>query len=466
MRARFVRAPIISTHRPIEQERITDMKQNKKSYRLTSFVLLLGILIVSLSSCSLLGQGLISLGDGSSANTTTPVVNADTNDPNDETTVSGSVGGTSVTIVGSEESSVAYAAAQGLRSAVSIYCTFETTVGGGSFWNPTPTKQTYYTTGSGVIYTLSADGSAFIITNHHVVYDSSSNTSNHISDKIYVYLYGMENEAYAVPASYVGGSANYDIAVLHVEKSEVLKSAYASGSAAAVTIGNSDRVFPGTTTIAIGNPSATDLGGLSVTKGIVSVDSEYITMTASDNSGEVSFRVIRTDTPVNAGNSGGGLYNDKGELIGIVNAKITSSEIESIGYAIPSNVARAIADNIIDYCYGKDCESVMRGLLGVTITTTAYSTTYDTESGMLVRAEEISVYEVGSGGLAEGILKANDVIKSITIGDKTVTVSRQHHLIDAMLDVRVGDTVSILIVRDGTEMTVSTTITENCLKEY
>ena len=458
------------------------MKRNKGYTRFGSIVLILSILLLSLSlvSCSPFSFGLISLGDGTPSETSGQTVNttpggslanpsgggAGSSNSSGSGNSSGSSGGTNVTIIGDGTDNVAVAVAQGLCSAVSIYCTFEKTVLGGSFWNPQPTTQTYYTTGSGVLYTLDADGSAFILTNHHVVYDAGSTTANGVSDTIYVYLYGMENEAYAIPATFVGGSANYDIAVLRVEKSAVLKNAYASGSAAAVSIGDSDMVFPGMTTIAIGNPSATDLGGLSVTKGIVSVDSEYITMVASDNSGEVSFRVIRTDTPVNSGNSGGGLYSDKGELIGIVNAKITSSEIESIGYAIPSNVARAIADNIIDYCYQKDCESVMRGLLGVTITTTAYSTVYDTESGMLVRSEEISVHEVTAGGLAENILKAGDVVKSITIGERTVTVSRQHHLIDAMLDVRIGDKVSMVIVRGGTEMTVTTTITEDCLAAY
>lgn len=363
---------------------------------------------------------------------------------------------------------IAYAAAAGLRSAVSVYCTFETTSGGTGFWNPTPSTQTYYTAGSGVLYQLDTNGNAFVITNYHVVYDSNSNTENHISDTIYLYLYGMENNAYAIPATYVGGSANYDIAVLHVSQSKILKEAVEQGSAAAITVGNSDALTPGMTTIAIGNPSASeaDLGGLSVTQGIVSVDSETITMTASDNSGEVSFRVIRTDAAVNSGNSGGGMFNERGELIGIVNAKISNSSVENIGYAIPSNVVRAVADNIIDYCYGKDCESVMRGILGISITIDSYSTVYDSETGLLIRCEKVSVYEVTAGGLGEAILRAGDVIQSITIGEKTVSVTRQHHLIDAMLDVRVGDTVSIVVVRNGTEQTVSTTITQDCLTAY
>ena len=443
------------------------MKQ--KTIKLTSLVLLLFVLFTSitLTSCNSWSN---TDGTADTTNTTDTTDETDTSDDTDdiEQATNQTITNNNITITGDGTENIAYATASGLRSAVSIYCTFETTYGGTNPWNPTPSTQSYYTTGSGVIYQLEADGSAFIVTNHHVVYDSSSNTDNHISDKIYIYLYGLEDEAYAIPATYVGGSANYDIAVLRVDKSEVLKDAVATGAAAAITVANSDELTPGMTTIAIGNPSAsdTDLGGISVTKGIVSVDSEYITMTASDNSGQVQFRVIRIDAPVNSGNSGGGLFNDEGELIGIVNAKISSSSVENIGYAIPSSVVRAIADNIIDYCYGKDCESVMRGILGITIETSAYSTAYDTETGLLVRYEEISVHEVTTGGLGESILKAGDVIKSITIGDKTVTVTRQHHLIDAMLDVRVGDTVSIVIVRDGTEQTVSTTITEDCLTEY
>ncbi len=371
-----------------------------------------------------------------------------------------------ITITGNNTNNVTYATAKGLRSAVSIYCTFEKNSGGSSYWNPNPSAQTYYTTGSGVIYEIDQTGSAFIVTNHHVVYDSSSNTDNGISNKIYVYLYGLEKEAFAIPATYVGGSANYDLAVLRVDNNEVLKEAYQSGAAAPVSIGNSDLIYPGQTTIAIGNPSADELGGISVTSGIVSVDSEYITMTSITGSGEVQFRVIRTDAPVNSGNSGGGMYNDSGELIGIVNAKISSSDIENIGYALPSNVVRAIADNIIDYCYGKDCESVMRGLLGITVQVSEYDTYYDTETGLLVRKEEISVYEVSEGGLGEAILKAGDIVKSITIGETTISITRQHHLIDAMLDVRVGNMVSLVIVRNGTEKTVSTTITEDSLSAY
>ncbi len=432
-----------------------------KALKLTSLLLLLLMMIstVGLSSCGYLtySDPLDALGASSSEESTEP---ADASDTEGSGLGTGDTIQNTVTVTGDNTNSVTYATAKGLRSAVSIYCTFETTYGGTSYWNPKPSTQTYYTTGSGVIYQIDENGNAFIVTNHHVVYDSSSNTSNGISEKIYIYLYGLEDESHAIAATYVGGSANYDLAVLYVENDDVLKEAYTSGAAAAVTVANSDEVYPGQTTIAIGNPSSDELGGISVTSGIVSVDSEYITMTSGTGSGEVSFRVIRTDAPVNSGNSGGGMYNDSGELIGIVNAKITSSDIENIGYALPSNVVRAVADNIIDYCHGQDCESVMRGLLGITIQVSDYDTYYDINTGLLVREEEITVYEITAGGLGEAILKVGDVVKSITVGGRTVSVTRQHHLIDAMLDVRVGDTVSLLIVRDGEELTVDANITE------
>lgn len=350
---------------------------------------------------------------------------------------------------------VSHAAAQGLRSVVSVYASFKSN----SMWGSGSSSA-----GSGVIYRLDAEtGSAFIITNYHVVYNSGSRTSGGISNEINLYLYGMESEEYAIPAVYVGGSANYDIAVLYAENSDILKKAASSGSVAAATVADSDTIAAGQTAIAIGNPEA---GGISVTTGIVSVDSEYITMTASDGMSQVEFRVIRIDTAVNSGNSGGGLFGASGELIGIVNAKISSSDVENIGYAIPSNVARAIADNIIDYCYGTDCETVMRGILGITVAVNELSTAYDTETGLLVRKEKICVYEVSAGGLGEEILREGDIVLSITVGGKTTEVTRQHHLIDAMLDVRVGDNVTIQILRDGEEQTVSATITEDCLTAY
>ena len=440
------------------------------------------VLSISLSSCSLLpleslfaeetvsGASVnfdsMAVQNESSANTT---ASTEKTEPSEESSaeeneketdsVQQIIQNNTVTIVGGQ-TNVAYAAASGLRSAVSVYCFYTQTTGGNSFWTPTPTTKTYYSAGSGVIYTLEEGGSAFVVTNFHVVYDGSSDSADGISEEIYLYLYGMESDKYAIPATFVGGSAKYDLAVLRVEQSEILKAAMASGSAIAATVGDSDSLMPGQTSIAIGNPASEDLEGLSVTCGVISVDSEYIVMNAVDNSGEAEFRVIRIDTPVNPGNSGGGLYNDKGELIGIVNAKTVITNVESIGYAIPSNVVRAVADNIIDHCYGKDCKRVMRGTLGISVAVTGLSTYYDSDLGVLRCCEEISVYEVTAGGLGAEILQAGDLILSITVGNRTVEVTRQHHLIDAMLDARIGAEISLKILRNGETLTVSTVITE------
>ena len=414
------------------------MKKNR--VRLSALICTVALLF-SLSSCGLLSLGGIS-GD--------EYYNVTNND---------------ITING-DKGSTAYASSKGLMSAVSVYCTFEVQTGGGSFWNPTPTVKTYYTTGSGVIYKLENDGSAFIITNYHVVYNDASLTNDGISDSIFLYLYGMENQKYAINAYYVGGSAKYDIAVLRVDKSGILQNAIASGAATAVTVGNSDDLTPGQHTLAIGNPSSSNLGGISVTEGIVSVDSEYITMTASDNSGEVSFRVIRTDTAINSGNSGGGMYNMDGELVGIVNAKISSSSIENIGYAIPSSVASAVADNIIDNCYEKENHSVRCVLLGITLSVSDQSTYYNTETGTIRKSETVEITDIVSGQLADGVLKAGDKIIKLTIADRSVEITRLHHFIDLMLYARVGDTITVEYERNGSSMSASFTVLEENVFDF
>lgn len=342
------------------------------------------------------------------------------------------------------------AATQGLRSAVSVYCLYN--------------GETSASIGAGVIYKLDPEsGSAFIITNFHVVYSDSVKNENKIIEDIRIYLFGLEYIDYAIPATFVGGSPNNDIAILHVENSELIKSCYESGSIRPITVANSDTITPGQKAIAVGNPEA---GGISVTEGVVSVVSERTSLGAINGLNNVEVRVIRIDTAVNSGNSGGGLFNSKGELIGIVNAKIKRDGVENIGYAIPSNVVRAIADNIIHHCYGTNCKTAMRGMLGVTITIGSIATSYDEETQTIVVTQSIIVNDVVSGGLADGILKPGDIIRGLSINGRKVAVSMQHHLIDAMFDVRVGDTVEITVIRDGSEMTVSTVITEDCLVEY
>lgn len=365
-------------------------------------------------------------------------------------------------VVNSEKSNISAASAKGLSNAVSISCKFKTTVQTGG-WRPgssnTSTKE-YGTSGSGVIYKLDKElGDAFIITNYHVVYDASSNSENGISEDIRVYLYGSEFESNAIEATYVGGSLYYDIAVLRIEDSEILK----NSSATAVEIADSDKISVGESAIAIGNAQGY---GISASLGIVSVDSEYITMTAADEKTSVSFRVMRIDTAVNSGNSGGGLYDGNGKLMGIVNAKIVEDGVENIGYAIPSNVAVSIAENIIDYCFEKDTERVQRASVGIKVSATSSKAVYSAETGGYEIKETVAVYEISKNSLAEGLLEIGDVLVSVKINDEIIEITRQHQAIDMMVDVRVGDIVTFNILRDGEEKSVSLTITENCLTEY
>ncbi len=335
------------------------------------------------------------------------------------------------------ESDIANATTKGLQSAVTVLLD-------GSI------------SGSGVIYRMDKSaGDAFIITNYHVVYDSYR---GRVSNDLSVYLYGAEYESLAIPAEYVGGSMYYDIAILQIEDSERLRNAPA---AATVELADSDLTSVGTEAIAVGNPRGL---GLSATYGIVSVDSESITMKAADDYTTVSLRVLRIDTAVNNGNSGGGLYDAQGKLIGIVNAKISSASVENIAYAIPSNVVRAVADNIIDHCYGTPLMTVQRCTLGISITITDSSAVINTETGGLSIVETVVISSDVTSGPAKDQLKRNDVLQSIKIGDgEARAITRSYHAVDAMLDARVGDTVEITVRRANGTVTASFTVTEAML---
>ena len=345
------------------------------------------------------------------------------------------------------------AAARGLLSAVSISSVFDVTVSYSSGWGKPATT---YTTkkqsfGAGVIYSLDKErGDAYIITNYHVVYCNGADTEDDISDEISVFLYGKEYIDYAIPASYVGGSVNYDIAVLKVKSNDVLR----ESNAQAATFADSNNVSVLDTAIAIGNPEG---GGISATVGAVNIESEELSMTSIDGNGTMELRVIRTDAAVNGGNSGGGLFNDKGEVIGIVNAKMTDTSIDNIGYAIPSNVAKYVADNIIYYdnqSESNDC--VYRVILGVNVSISDATAEYDAETGKIQKLETVVVASVVEGGIAVGKLQAGDVVKSVTVDGVKYEIIRTYNVVDVMLTARKHSSISFEVVRGGE--TVSVTI--------
>jgi len=177
--------------------------------------------------------------------------------------------------------------------------------------------------GSGFI--VSSDG--YVITNFHVIEDAS---------KITVTLY----DGTSYDAAIVGYDESNDIAVLKVDAQDLQY----------VTLGSSDSLTVGEDVVAIGNP----LGELtfSLTKGVVSALDREITLSSG-----VTMKLIQTDCSINSGNSGGALFNMKGEVIGITNAKYSSSSssstasIDNIGFAIPIDSVRTITEGIIEKGY-------------------------------------------------------------------------------------------------------------------
>jgi serine protease Do len=214
------------------------------------------------------------------------------------------------------------------------------------------------------------------------------------------------------------------------------------------------------TAIAIGNPEG---NGISATVGYVNVDSEYITMTGADGVTEVRFRVIRTDAAVNNGNSGGGLFNHKGELIGIVNAKMSTSTVDNIGYAIPSNVALYVANNIKHYCDGTDKECVYKCRIGITVTADKSYSEYDADTGKIYKKEIVKVISVTEGEAADGIIKANDILRAITIDGKSYTIDRSFKVVDSMLNAREGSSITVEVEREGQTLYLNIPITSDCL---
>lgn len=306
--------------------------------------------------------------------------------------------------------------------------------------------------GSGVFYKVDKkSGDAYVITNYHVIYTDGYG----VADEISLYLYGMELSSYAITATLLGGSIDYDIAVLKVEDSEVLKNSYAT----ATTLGDSDLVRVFDCVYAVGNAEG---DGMSATKGIVSVESESLQLEGADGS-IISLRVMRIDAAVNHGNSGGGLYNENGELVGIVSAKDVSADVDNMGYAIPSNLTKLLVENIIDNCDGDKNTSVKKALLGITITAYVSGLSIDPETGDVSQVDLVEVVEVTKGSLAYGKVEVGDTINSITVNGVTRQVTKIHHVTDFMLAAREGHIVSLNLTRNGKTVILSFQITDDTI---
>ena len=271
--------------------------------------------------------------------------------------------------------------------------------------------------GSGVI--ISSDG--YILTCAHVVSGASQITVT-IGDTDYT-------------ATVVGEDDTSDVAVLKID---------ATGLTPA-TVGDSDSLSVGDSVLAVGNPLG-ELGG-TVTSGIVSALNRSVTIQGTSSTNTMS--LIQMDASVSPGNSGGGLFNMNGELIGLVNAKSSSSDAEGLGFAIPINDAIQVAQDLLENGYVSG-----RPYMGITYIAV---TDAQTAAQFNVNAYGVYVVDVVQGGPADKAgLKAGDRIVSIDGNE----IAQKDDLGTLMQQHTAGDTLSITVARDGQMQTVSLTLGE------
>ena len=271
--------------------------------------------------------------------------------------------------------------------------------------------------GSGVI--ISSDG--YILTCDHVV-SGASNITVTIGDKDYT-------------ATVVGEDSTSDIAVIKVD---------ADGLTPAI-VGDSDKLAVGDNVLAVGNPLG-ELGG-TVTSGIVSALNRSVSIQSSSSVNTMS--LIQMDASVSPGNSGGGLFNMNGELVGIVNAKSSDSDAEGLGFAIPVNDAVKVAQELLENGYVTG-----RPYLGISY----YAVTdAQTAAQLGVNAYGVYIVEVVKGGPADKAgLQAGDRIVSVDGSE----VATQSDLGTLMQDHKAGDTIEITVARGGQMQTVNVTLGE------
>jgi len=277
-----------------------------------------------------------------------------------------------------------------------------------------------YTTGgagSGVI--ISQDG--YIITNAHVILDENM---QNVADTVTVRLtsgeeYKAEVECY---------DADEDIAIIKID---------ASGLTPA-RVGDSDKLVVGEELVIVGNPLG-ELGG-SVSNGIVSATEREIQV------GGVTMHLIQTNAAVNPGNSGGGMFNMKGQLVGIVNAKSSGSGIEGLGFAIPINQALTVTEQLLTYGYVRG--KPMIGVSFEDVSGSNYFFYYSVKAGVYVRSL--------TKGMNDDVLKEGDRI--IAVNGEEISSSEDIKAI--IYASNIGDKLTFQLYRDNKLMEVEVTCYE------
>jgi len=269
--------------------------------------------------------------------------------------------------------------------------------------------------GSGFI--ISTDG--YILTNHHVIDDADSITVSLFDGSTY-------------DAALIGYDESNDIAVLKVDAENL----------SPVILGDSDQLNVGDQVLAIGNP----LGELtfSLTSGLVSAMDREVTLSST-----VTMNLIQTDCAINSGNSGGALFNLYGEVIGVTNAKYSSSSsseasIDNIGFAIPINSIRSIVESIIEKGY------IASPYIGVSVLDVSE------EMQLYGIPKGIAIQSVSEGSPAEAAgIKTGDVITAVN----GISLD-SNALVDFVSSSGIGDELTLSLYRQGENLTVTVTVGE------
>ncbi len=294
-----------------------------------------------------------------------------------------------------------------MPSVVSISCKTKMNY---STWPGYYTVQEVPSSGSGIIIGEN-DDELLIVTNNHVVEDATEVSVSFIDDEV-------------CEATVKGTDASVDIAVVSVDKDKIKKETAEKIKLAA--IGDSDKLRVGETAIAIGNAMGY---GQSVTLGCVSALNREVTIE------NVTYTAIQTDAAINPGNSGGALVNAKGELIGINSAKLASTQVEGIGYAIPISKVMPIIEALMKKEFVPESEKGYLGITGKTVTEQIRQM-YDAPYGVIISVVEGT--PVDKAGLVD-----YDIITKIDgIEMKTI-----EELIDYIGSKKKGDEVEITYER-------------------
>ncbi len=341
---------------------------------------------------------------------------------------------------------------EALLSSAKVYCEFTQSNRG--------SKETAVYLGSAVLYEKNSDYTYFI-TNYHVIYNKNALETGKTAKKIVCYLYGSEGNPtatenkdangctvyeygdYAIECELVGGSVTADIAVIRARTSDVL----------AINDGVKEIEFAsgykvGETAIAIGNPEGE---GISVTEGIVSVDNEYIALSVDGTTR--SYRVVRIDTAIYNGSSGGGLFDGEGKLIGITNAG--DGEDQNVNYAVPVQIVRGVVENIMHYSPSGE-KNAKKVKLGIEVTKGDAKFVYSEQDGYGKIVESITISNVEEGLIGEGMgLALGDEIKSIIVNGVEKKLNRIFEVGDILFTVFEGDKINFKVVRGGNEITLT-----------